>query len=613
MCGIIGVAGKSVSDEEFGKHLEHLTKRGPDSQQMMHVSSECIMGATRLAMVDPLPRSNQPMIDKETGDVLTFNGEIYNYLELRQEFEMRGFKFETESDTEVLLKFLQSNDSPDLSTLNGMFAFAFFNKRKNTVLLGRDQLGKKPLFYSAGKQEFVWGSSIWNVSRLSGSSIRKASDFGTYQYLGYEISPKTHYSKVFEINPGACVTFNLTDYSQDFQTKFTASKILKSVSIRQSLLEAVEKRIKHHPEIAISLSGGLDSTIIAILVKELGVNCTTFSAHWNDSDKSRYNSDGILAREISKKLGFNHEQVEMLNTGELETEIRNFLIAMEEPNSNPTGVSMMKLYGAISKHGIRLALTGDGADEIFSGYERYNLVAKRKNLFQLKSPKWERYVLAKRDPMRRLPTGLLASQMSPKSVSSWLYWHLIFTPSEWNEIRIARNNVNTEIAALDGVIQQISPVTELSNPTQIIMKRDSDIWLSMESNKRLDRISMFHSVEARSPFQDDNLVKLANQKMQDFGFKRLNKEILRNEFPEVEVLGVMKGKVGFISPVGHWMRRNPELIDSSFAILESAQEFKMEKIQRLTNEALDGNFRKISQIWNLIIYAQWIKVHQEDL
>jgi asparagine synthase (glutamine-hydrolysing) len=494
-----------------------------------------------------------------------------------------------------------------------MFAFAFFNKRKNTVSLGRDPLGKKPLFYSSGKQELVWGSSIWNVSKLSDSSIRKTSDFGTYHYLGYEVSPTTHFSKVFELNPGVCATFDLTSYTQNFQTKFKTSQVSKSASIRQSLLEAVEKRIKHHSEIAISLSGGLDSTIIAILVKELGVGCTTFSANWNDSDKSRYNSDGVLAREISKKLGFDHNQVEMLNTSELETEIRNYLIAMEEPNSNPTGVSMMKLYGAISKHGIRLTLTGDGADEIFSGYERYNLVAGRKNLFQLKNPMWERYVLAKRDSMRRFPTGLLASQMSPRNASSWLYWHLIFTPSEWNEIRITKNNVSTEIAALDGVIQKISPVTELSNPIQIMMKRDSDIWLSMESNKRLDRISMFHSIEARSPFQDDNLVKYANQKMQESGFKRLDKKILRNEFPEVEALGIMKGKVGFISPVGHWMRKNPELIDSSFAILDSAQEFNMNRLQRLRNEALDGNFRKISQIWNLIIYAQWIKIQQEDI
>jgi asparagine synthase (glutamine-hydrolysing) len=90
MCGILGVAGKTISDEDFRTHLEHLTKRGPDSQKMMHVSSECIMGATRLAMVDPLPRSNQPMIDKETGDVLTFNGEIYNYIELRKDFEIKG-------------------------------------------------------------------------------------------------------------------------------------------------------------------------------------------------------------------------------------------------------------------------------------------------------------------------------------------------------------------------------------------------------------------------------------------------------------------------------------------------------------------------------------------
>lgn len=612
MCGIMGVAGNLVSGEEFSKHLEHLTRRGPDNQQVIRVSANCIMGATRLAMVDPHPRSNQPMVDKKNGDVLTFNGEIYNYLQLRHELELRGVEFDTESDTEVLLKYLQSSETPDLSRLNGMFAFAYFNKVRNTLFLGRDILGKKPLFYSIGQQTLTWGSSIWNVSRLSDSSIRQDSDFGTYHYLGYELSPKTQYSKVLELNPGVLATFSLHNYSQMSEIKFMPSKNSKSISIRKTLLEAVEKRIKGHSEVAISLSGGLDSTIIAILVKELGASCTTFSAHWHDSDKSRYNADGLRAKEISRKLGFKHEQVEMLETKELESEISKFLIAMEEPNSNPTGVSMMKLYGAIANNGIRLTLTGDGADEIFSGYERYNLVAERKNFLHLKNPQWDKFVLAKRDSIRRFPIGLLASQMSANSVSSWLYWHSIFTPSEWNDIRVNRNKVSSEIIQLEEAIHHLSSINGLSDPVEILMKRDLDVWLSMESNKRLDRISMFHSIEARSPFQDDDLVNLANRKMMESGFKKLNKEILKSEFPEVKDLGVMTEKVGFISPVGHWMRSNPELVNSSLRFLISTEEFKIDKLRTLANEALSGNFRKISQIWNLIVYVQWIKLQKPD-
>jgi len=611
MCGIFGVAGKSISREDFSLYLKHLIKRGPDHQQMMQVSSECIMGSTRLAMVDPLPRSNQPMVDKGTGDVLTFNGEIYNYIELRQEMELDGVHFETESDTEVLLKFLQKTSPPDLSKLNGMFAFAFFNKARNTVSLGRDQLGKKPLYYSLGKERIAWSSSIWIVSKLVGRPIRESDQFGTYHYVGYEISPETFYSNVSELNPGVFATFQLTDFSQDYQPKLKASKVIKSISIRDTLREAVEKRIEHHPEIAISLSGGLDSTIIAILVKELGVKCTTFSAHWEDSDKKRYNSDGVLGREISRKLGFNHVQVEMLNTSQLENEIDTFLLAMEEPNSNATGVSMMKLYGAISEQGIRLALTGDGADEIFSGYERYNLIGRR-NVLNLENSIFDKYVLAKRNSILRYPIGVLASQMNPESVSSWLYWHLIFTPSEWGEIRREKFNVASEIEKLKKTILHLSPVRDDSNPAEILMKRDSDIWLSMESNKRLDRVSMFHSIEARSPFQDNQVIQLANIKMQESEYKLLDKKILRSEFPEVENLGVMKEKMGFISPIGHWLRRNPNLVDASFEILNSTQDFRMNEIKKLTNEALNGNFRKISQVWNLIIYAQWIKLQYEN-
>ena len=611
MCGIIGVAGKSISREDFSIYLRHMINRGPDHQQMMQVSPDCVMGSTRLAMVDPLPRSNQPMVDKDTGDVLTFNGEIYNYLELRQEMEIKGIHFDTESDTEVLLKFLQTSTLPDLSKLNGMFAFAYYNRVRNTVSLGRDQLGKKPLYYSVEKERIAWSSSIWNVSKIGERPIRKSDQFGTYHYVGYEISPETHYSNVCELNPGVFVTFYLTDYSEDHQPKFKIPKALKTISIRETLRKAVEKRIEHHPEIAISLSGGLDSTIIAILVNELGVKCTTFSAYWKDSDKNRYNSDGVLAGEISRKLGLDHVQVAMLDTSQLKNEIKKFLLAMEEPNSNATGVSMMKLYGAISERGIRLALTGDGADEIFSGYERYNLIGRR-NILNLKNPIFDKYVLAKRDSILRYPIGMLASQMSTESISSWLYWHLIFTPSEWGEIRREKLNVTSEIEKLKMTIQRLSPLHDDSNPVEILMKRDSDIWLSMESNKRLDRVSMFHSVEARSPFQDNQVIQLANLKMQETKYKTLDKKILRSEFPEVESLGVMKEKLGFISPIGHWLRSNPDLIDESFGILHSTQEFRMNRIQKLTNEALNGNFRKITQVWNLVVYAQWIKLQHEN-
>ena len=121
---------------------------------------------------------------------------------------------------------------------------------------------------------------------------------------------------------------------------------------------------------------------------------------------------------------------------------------------------------------------------------------------------------------------------------------------------------------------------------------------------------MFNSIEARSPFQDNDIIQLANQKMKESDFKILDKGMLRREFPEVEKLGVMKEKMGFISPVGHWLRRNPKLIEDSFEILDATQEFQMARVKKLTNEALSGNFRKISQVWNLIIYAQWIKLQQ---
>lgn len=611
MCGIIGIVGNTTLENELHHYLDHLINRGPDNQQVLNVSSECVMGSTRLAMVDRLPRSNQPFVDEISGDVLTFNGEIYNFREIRQELISIGLSFITESDTEVLMKFLQTYEVPDLSKLNGMYAFAFFNRFTNTLTLGRDGLAKKPLYFSRDSERIIWSSSPHIISKIIGKASLNLIRSGTYRYLGYQIAPQTSHPDICELEPGTIEKFEITSLSQVEKRQIHLTKVTKFESIRSALRNAVEKRIDHQSEIALSLSGGLDSTVLAILVKELGIACTSFSATWTDSDKLRYNFDGLLGREISKKLGFQHVDVEMLKTNELESEIKRFLLAMEEPNSNPTGVSMMKLYEAISKQKIRMVLTGDGADEIFSGYERYNLIAKRKNFLQLSHPNLERYILSTRNRYSKFPIALIASQIDPKSICSWLYWHSIFTPSEWSEIQNKKLDIQKEIVILEDNLKKICHLDKKTNPIDIMMQRDSDIWLSMESNKKLDRVSMFFSIEARSPFQDNEVISIANMKMQESSFQKLNKKMLRDEFPEVDSLGISSKKMGFISPVGHWLRMNPELLDSTFSVLANTGDFRMPKVKTLAARALEGDFRKISQIWNLVILAQWIKLQNE--
>ena len=295
----------------------------------------------------------------------------------------------------------------------------------------------------------------------------------------------------------------------------------------------------------------------------------------------------------------------MLITDELTEELDLFLDAMEEPNSNPSGVSMMRLYAKIQSDGHRLVLTGDGADEIFSGYTRYELVSKLPNFLRSKNRRFQELVLSNRNEKTNKLLGLLSSQLDPTTPAAWLFWHSIFTPSELEHLSgglVSASKLYSEFSS------QFKVITENIiniNAASMLMSRDFQVWLPMESNRRLDRISMFHSIEARSPFQDRYVVDEARKLMKDSHYKILDKKLLREAFPELRELGVREDKAGFISPLGHWLRGNPQLIQSTVEYLVKALKWDSKALTKLATAPQRGNFRELVQVWNLIVFVRW--------
>jgi asparagine synthase (glutamine-hydrolysing) len=195
MCGIAGCFGDAPDEEWVNSVIVDLIPRGPDHQETSIINPSLVMGAARLAMTDPLPRSNQPFLREDLGIAITFNGEIYNYKELRFELAQLGYTFWTDSDTEVLLLAIHKYGENVTAKLNGMYAFAYFSNSLGTLLLGRDSLGKKPLYYSFNGSTFLWSSSLESINKKHGSEI---SDYGLNQYLafGYTIDPDTILEKI---------------------------------------------------------------------------------------------------------------------------------------------------------------------------------------------------------------------------------------------------------------------------------------------------------------------------------------------------------------------------------------------------------------------------------
>lgn len=604
MCGIVGQFGLSIDEAWVNQELLNLRHRGPDNQSKLRIQENLIMGSTRLAMTDPKPRSNQPMSNDLVGSYLTFNGEIYNYKNLRSRLLNQGISFQTESDTEVLLKWLDVFGESGIADLNGMFAFAYFSKSRQELILARDHLGKKPLFILEQANDIYWSSSI--SSLLFKQVNNKLSHDGVLEYfsLGYTLDPNSIIQEIHSIQPGQARTFSI---GREIRRESYVPKMVSRDNLRKELTQAVATRIEGHENVALSLSGGLDSTIVAIILAELGVPFSTYTANWNDSDKMRYNTDATVAMSIASKLGVPHKQVEMIKASEMPAELDKFVLTMGEPNNNPSGLSMLRLYEEVSLDGIRLMLTGDGADELFGGYSRHLKTAKMKQIIPIPNSVQTWIAEKGRSKFNRILQNIAITQAGPKDPLAWLHWHLVFRPAELEKLFAGLFTRADVTKCLVNNVRVMSKLEEANSHVEGLLSRDSKIWLANESNRKLDRISMEYSIEARSPFQDDFVISKSKSMMGKLDFRVLNKELLRSEFPEVEKLGVRKDKAGFTSPVGHWLRNNKEFLASSLNELNHYGVFTERYLRKLNSAPDSGSYQFIMQAWTSLVFARWLR------
>ena len=514
-----------------------------------------------------------------------------------------------------MLKYLGNVGFNRLDDLNGMYAFAFYSKSENKLYFSRDRLGKKPLYVTIEGISIRWSSTVESLESPNTPNVISDEALVQYLSLGYLIDPTCTKSNNFAVKPGEILCVDLVT-SQVVTSIISSPKIenggdtLRGSSLREVIANSVEDRVFGHNKVAISLSGGVDSSIVAIEVAKKSGNAFAFTARWSDSDKERYNFDADVAERVCSKLNLKIEQVEMIKASELVSELTKFLTTLQEPNNNPSGVSMLRLYSRIAESGHRLALTGDGSDEIFGGYARHTAVSRVRNILNIGAgsliTKSFADVHESRTPLYRRAIG---TQISPASPFSWLQWHWIFTPREIVHIFNEKSVGTMASVLLAKSVLDLDKKDHHKNP-ESLMRRDHEIWLAMESNRKLDRISMHYSIEARSPFQDDRVVGWANSYMKSNKYKRLSKEVLWREYPELSDLGVRKDKAGFTSPVGHWLRSNPNLVKSSLDYLSRDNRFNKGGLNFYRDAPQRGQYRELMQLWTLVVLATWLQIEK---
>lgn len=556
MCGVAGIV--STSQPELTRHrvaqmLAATRSRGPDSHGVWQHEG-VTLGHNRLAIHDLSVDGHQPMLSVCGHYVLVFNGEIYNYRELRRLLETQGHSFKGSSDTEVLLLCLINwGVETTLAKIDGMFAFAFWQKTKKQLVIARDRLGEKPLYYFDDGKEFIFASELKGVERSLASTF-DVSPLAVNLYLNFSYIPAPYsiYHQVFKLLPGHYLTLTLdadsyrldnTEY-YNFQSDAVSIRKTKS-SLRDLLVDSVEKRLDADVAVGAFLSGGIDSSLIcAIAKKALGkdVSAHTIGFEEQDFDESEY------AREVAKVLGIRHHvhtftQQDMLNV------LPNMVHTYDEPFADASQLATYLLCQKTRQH-VTVALSGDAGDELFAGYSRYQSTINRWQKIN-RLPSFSRQALEK-----------MYHALGP--VLSLNHWAV--TPSEKIRRTLRYFSCNTvsqlyRFSTSYDWQQEVTgadlPCFTVEQPTALrqLMTTDALCYLPDAILTKVDRASMAHGLEVRVPFLAQNIVNysqsLSNETLVKNGLGKWPLRELLYQFIDPSI--VERPKRGFAVPLKYWL------------------------------------------------------------
>ncbi len=572
MCGITGISNyHGIGEAEAVIHAmnDSLRYRGPDDDGFF-IDDDVAFGHRRLAVISP-ETGHQPIFNEDGTVVAILNGEIYNHLELRRELEKKCHRFTTESDTETLVHLYEEFDDSFVSHLQGMFAFAIYDRRNHHLLLARDRLGQKPLFYFMSNDTLVFASELSGL--LAHPAMEKELDMtaiSDYLSLLYIPEPKTVYRHVHRLPPGCTMTFSLDSprpviqpyWQLDFSHK-THQNNFQDVAkqLRGLVKNAIRKRMLADVPLGVFLSGGLDSAIVTAVAAKIraseGIDAYTIGfadAAYDERSEAR-----VTAAVISRLPGVNlrHHELEVTpgDFDVLQKLIRHFGQPFADASMLPTF-----LLSKFTRTDLTVALSGDGADEIFGGYERYIAMRMFHSLRRLPSPTQYMYKALAAilpDSGERTFCGRLRrffrllSQPKANAYFSLLdrcptpIRHKIFGP----RLREFSNN-----CALP--FDEFEKTLTAKDLTERCSELDIHTYLPGDVLTKVDIASMACSLEVRSPFLDHELVEFAAALPWDFKLHGNDrKHILKAAFADVLPMDVLnRRKRGFGVPIAAWLR-----------------------------------------------------------
>ncbi|WP_138434057.1 asparagine synthase (glutamine-hydrolyzing) [Winogradskyella algicola] len=627
MCGINGLIDKTkMSEDKMSSVLNAMNNliihRGPDEDGVFAEQNDTFtvgMAMRRLSIID-LSSGKQPIFSDDKQIIIVFNGEIYNYRTIKARLVSEGVTFNTTSDTEVILKAYEKYGVESFQWLDGMYGFSIYDKKINKLFIARDFFGEKPLYYTQNDNQFLWASELKSIIKtIDYKPDISKKGLNLYFRLTYIPAPHTIYEGIHKLEANHYLEYDFESFQYSIH-KINHEPAPKTADIsfedakaktRELVYNSVDSRSIADVGLGTFLSGGVDSSIVSLCLSQAtDKKIDTFSigfkkASYDETDKSRV---------VAKMLDSNHHEF-IIDEDDLKHNIHEILVNFDEPFSDTAALPTHLLSEKTRAH-VTVALTGDGGDEVFGGYNKYYIgkMNKRytsvvpKTLHKTIAKLSNKYLINKDDTRgKRFQINKLLNAINYEGD---FYWDII---SLANTSKLLSEIMQDDYYDRD-LFQEYKEVLGKQKIESLTDFRLVDKILSLEGGMlaKVDRTSMLTSLECRAPFLNKSIWEFTNTLPESYLMKGWNKkyilkEAFRDQFPQDFL---EKGKSGFGSPTGDWLRQSLRKELESYIepeMLKKQGIFKVDVITKLVQDHLDSKKDSTFRVWSYYCFQKWYK------
>ena len=621
MCGIAGIIkniGETVSDREIKSMCDPIIRRGPDDWGYF-LSGRIGLGMRRLKVID-LEGGHQPMYSEDNRYVIIFNGEVFNYIEIREELQRKGRDFKTNSDTEVILQAFLEYGIDSVHKFRGMFAYCIFDNFEQTLLIVRDRLGIKPLFYYFEGDTFLFGSEMKSILPFCRKLTLNKEAVVNYLTFSYIPAPMTIYNEIHKLDAGHVLIWkdSMIDIKKYWEVSFdnTIDDLSESEiqhEFERLLDESIRLRLRSDVPLGAFLSGGIDSgLLVALMAKNLNKKVETYTIGFSSQEGD---DERDLARKVARLYNTNHHEYEL--TPKMVDLIPEIVDAFDEPFGD---VSTIPTYvvSKMARKTLTVALSGLGGDELFAGYERYLGYVASHRLKVISPQIFNRILWPIVKNIPELPGGSNRVNHVKRFVGSLCvegserYLRMISLLSEEDLSELYLDSSDTHFLNCKRKIKNLFDQSGSLNPLSKVMYVDTKLYLPDDILCNTDRLSMWHSLEVRVPYLDHKLVEFCSKippemKLRGFSKKYLLKKVAAKYLPSEIIRGKKKG---FICPMSVWLER--DLRDMCYDLLQSNMVkeqgiFSYSQITRILEDHFSKRALNDTLIWSLLIFQSWFQ------